>query len=53
MIRYVIEAKIEIAVYINEGDSLDDILNDNVRITSDDDEILEIENHNIIEWNFK
>ena len=27
--------------------------NDNVRITSDDNEILEIENHNIIDWNFK
>jgi hypothetical protein len=53
MRRCVIEAKIEIVVYINEEYNLDNALADNVRITSDDFEILEIENHNIIEWNFK
>ena len=41
------------AVYINEDYNLSNALDDNVRITSDDTEILEIENHNIIDWNFK
>ena len=53
MRRLVIEVKIEMSVYINENTILNDALTDNMRITSDDFEVLEIENHNIIDWNFK